>query len=574
MLTIYTESGFVVFKFHHGELAHTNVQLEVVIDDYMFPAFTSPKIHSKTLNSSDIGEAFVRELEFSKMTLRLVHKNDPHDSSEENTVAKLTGNTLTTLQHILYEPKELVLRSNTGELSKITVSARYIPVQMKLDPRESINNMGKLQVKINKGVNLPIADSNGKSDPYCRFYIGNDDKRPVYKTEIIKKNLNPVWNESFEVEVKTRIDAKFRVEVYDYDRGVGDDRLGEAIIDLEPLEPFQPKDVVVTLINPSKDAKPPTNGQPSTIHLHLLFKPDYVMRLSQGSTTFVGGIGGKVGGTAKTIGGVPLKVGGVVVGGAAHGATSIGGKIFGRFHKDKHIDEDAASIANSAVEEPTTNGGGLVSGAPLVDATRNTPAVALVDGSNTPPTPSTPQKEHARNRSTASNYGDRLSVFGGGARGDTGIAHITVVSASGFPSSANLRVIVRLQGSKGSKEVHKTKAHKAGDEAVTYDESFKVPKVTAGSQYQIRVVDHSTFGSDDVLGEGFFLVADQGSEAGQDKAVVVGSGSVVIRSSFDAPDAGLRPSTSHSTAGGDEGDSPAGKMPRRSFLSKRSVSGA
>jgi hypothetical protein len=37
----------------------------------------------------------------------------------------------------------------------------------------------------------------------------------------------------------------------------------------------------------------------------------------------------------------------------------------------------------------------------------------------------------------------------------------------------------------------------------------------------------------------------------------------------------LRPSTSHSTAGGaDEGESPAGKMPRRSFLSKRSVSGA
>lgn len=573
MLTLPIESGFVVFKFHHGELAQSNVQLEVVIDDYMFPAYTSPKIHSKTLNSSDIGEAFIRELEFSKMTVRLVNKNDPHESSEEHTVAKLAGNTLTTLQHILYEPKELVLRSNTGEVSKITVSARYIPVQMKLDPRESINNMGKLHVKVNKGVNLPIADSNGKSDPYCRFFIGDDDKRHIFKTEVIRKNLNPVWNEAFDAEIKTRIDSKFRVEVWDYDRGVGDDRLGEALIDLEPLEPFQPKEVVVTLINPSKDAKPPTNGQPSTIHLNLLFKPDYVMRLSQGSTTFVGGIGGKVGGTAKTIGGVPLKVGGAVVGGAAYGATSIGGKIFGRFHKDKHVDDDAASVANSTIEDPTSNGGGLVSGAPLVDATRNTPAVAL-DGTSTPPTPPTPQKEHTRNRSTASIYGDRLSVFGGGARGDTGTAHITIVSASGFPSSANLRVIVRVLGSKGGKEVHKTKAHKSGDEAVTYDESFKVPKVTAGSQYQIRVVDHSTFGSDEVLGEGFFLVADQGSEAGQDKAVSVGSGSVVIRSSFDAPEAGLRPTTSHSTAGGDEGDSPAGKMPRRSFLSKRSVSGA
>lgn len=574
-----SESGFVVFKFHHGELAHSNVQLEVVIDDYMFPAYTSPKIHSKTLNSSDIGEAFVRELEFSKMTLRLVQKNDSHDSSEEHTVGKLTGNTLTTLQHILYEPKELVLRSNNGELSKITVSARYIPVKMQLDPRESINNMGKVSVKVNKGVNLPIADSNGKSDPYCRFFMGDEEKNQVYKTEIIKKNLNPVWSESFEAEVKTRIESKFRVEVWDYDRGVGDDRLGEALIDLEVLEPFQPKEVVLTLTNASKDVKPPTNGQPSTIHLTLLFKPDYVMRLSMGSTTFVGGIGGKVGGTAKTIGGVPLKVGGVVVGGAAHGATSIGGKLFGRFHKDKHVDDDAASVANSTIEEPTIESrtaGTLVSGAPLVDATRTTPAVALVDGTgtNTPPTPSTPQKEHTRNRSTASIYGDRLSVFGGnGARGDAGTAHITVVSASGFPSSANLRVIVRVQGSKGGKEIHKTKAHKAGDEAVTYDESFKVAKVTAAAQYQLRVVDHATFGSDDVLGEGFFLVADQGSEAGIDKAVAVGPGTVVIRSSFDAPE-GLRPTTSHSTAGVEDGESPAGKMPRRSFLSKRSVSGA
>ncbi|KAJ5481082.1 hypothetical protein N7539_006976 [Penicillium diatomitis] len=569
------ESGFVVFKFHHGEFSHSQVQLEVVIDDYLFAAYTSPKIHSKTLKSTDVGEAFIRELEFSKMTLRLRPMDEDNDRSEDHTVAKLTGNTLTTLQHILYEPKELVLRSNTGQLSKVTVSARYIPVRMTLNPRESINNMGKMQVRVIKGVNLPIADSNGKSDPYCRFYIGGDDKHHIYKTEVIKKNLNPVWNEAFEAEVKSRIDSKFRIECWDYDRGVGDDLLGESFVDLEQLEPFQPKEVVVTLQNPSKGTKPPTNGQPSTIHLNLLFKPDYVMRLTQGSSTFVGGIGGKVGGTAKTIGGVPLKVGGVVVGGAAHGATTIGGKLFGRFSRDKHSEEDAEVIVADADGANRSRAPGIVSGAPLVDVTQDTPALT-VEGAGTPPTPSTPQKEHSRNRSVATSvYGDRLSVFGGGSRGDTGTAHITVVSASGFPPSANLRISVRVQGSKGAKEVHKTKAHKVSSDVVAFDETFKVTKVTAGSQYSIRVVDHATFGSDGVLGEGFFLVADQGSEAGQDKAIVVGSGTVVIRSSFDSPDAaGARPGTSHSITGDEEGNSPAGKMPRRSFLSKRSASGA
>jgi hypothetical protein len=36
----------------------------------------------------------------------------------------------------------------------------------------------------------------------------------------------------------------------------------------------------------------------------------------------------------------------------------------------------------------------------------------------------------------------------------------------------------------------------------------------------------------------------------------------------------LRPTTSHSTAGGDVDGADSPKMPRRSFLSKRSVSGA
>lgn len=43
----------------------------------------------------------MRELEFSKITLRLVSKDDPKDSSEDHTVAKLTGDTLPTLQRIL-----------------------------------------------------------------------------------------------------------------------------------------------------------------------------------------------------------------------------------------------------------------------------------------------------------------------------------------------------------------------------------------------------------------------------------------------------------------------------------------
>lgn len=42
-----------MFKFHEGKLAHSNVHLEVVMDDYMFPAYISPKIRSATAKFED-----------------------------------------------------------------------------------------------------------------------------------------------------------------------------------------------------------------------------------------------------------------------------------------------------------------------------------------------------------------------------------------------------------------------------------------------------------------------------------------------------------------------------------------
>lgn len=421
---------------------------------------------------------------------------------------------------------------------------------MKLDPKESINNMGSLRVEVLDAADLPSADRNGYSDPYCKFYIGGE-KKEIYKTKVQKKTLHPAWNEFFETEIKSRIGANMRVEVFDWDFGDKADHLGAAPVDLEALEPFQASEVTL-----------PLDGKSGAIRLKLLFKPTYVIRSRQGSSTFSGtfAVPGK-------IVGAPVKGVGFVGSNVIRGASFLKHGLKGR-SKDKNQSVDTASLANSTIEENPADARserGL------------SPAAALVDNGSQP---TTPQKEHSRNRSTASTHGDRLSVIGGVGRGETGTAHITIVSATGFPSSANMRVITRVQGSKGAKEVHKTKAHKNGG-SVTYDDTFKVPNTTADAQYQIRVVDHSTFGSDDVLGEAPFFVDDQGSVAGQDKSVPVGEGTVVIRSSFAPSDSGsgLRPSTSHSTAGGDAASEMAGspdsrKLPRRSFLSKRSVSGA
>ena len=422
-----------------------------------------------------------------------------------------------------------MLRSSEGEVSKVTVSARYIPVKMKLDPRESINNMGDLRVDVLDGAELPSADRNGFSDPYCKFRLGDKD---VFKTKVQKKTLHPAWNEFFEIPVKSRIGADFRVDVYDWDFGDKADLLGSSAIDLEGLQPLTSEEVTL-----------PLDGKSGAIKLKLLFRPSYVTRTRQGSSTFSGTFA-----TPGKIVGAPVKGVGFVGGNVIRGASFLKHGIMSRIRGD----DSSSDEIPEETEVPKTDGG--------LEAPETTEV-----------------HHHSRSRSIVSQFSERR-----GGKGEGGSASISIVSADGFPPSANVRVIIKALGHKGSKEIHKTKAIKSGGGPVQYDassETCRVANTTADAQYQIRVVDHSTFGSDDVLGETLFFVDDQGSVAGQDKGVKVGSGTVTARSNFTGSAGGneghLRPMTPGGDAASEVQDSPdSKKLSRRSFLSRRSVSGA
>lgn len=483
----------------------------------------------------------MRELEASQITLRLVEG----DRDDTHVLAKLTGPTLPTLQRCLYTPTELQLRSDSGAISKVKVSLRFIPVQMKLDPSESINNSGDLRIDVLDAADLPSADRNGFSDPYCKFKV---DGNVVYKTKVQKKTLHPAWNEYFETPIKSRIGGDFRVDVYDWDFGDSADFLGGTPIDLESLEPFQAKEVTLGL-----------DGKSGAIRLRLVFKPSYVTRARQGTSTFSGTFA-----APGKIVGAPVKTVGLVGGGVAKGASFIGRGLMSRFRKDE--DHGEAEVATPPREESPP-------GTPSKKDTGLSRAPGLVVEPASPSSPvGTPdlQRRHSRSRSIRSQFGN--------ASGEGGTAVFTLVSATGFPPSANIRCSVRLLGTKGAKEVHKTKAIKSAEGSVQFDsthETFKVPNVTADAQYLLKVVNHATFGADEALGEAHFFVDDQGSTMSKEKTVGVGSGKVVIKSSFtpnEIPNG--RPSTANSANGDADAASVTTDKKRRSFLSKRSVSGA
>ncbi|KAG8627318.1 hypothetical protein KVT40_004801 [Elsinoe batatas] len=535
------ESGLLVFKLLDGDMAHSGCHLEVIMDDNLFPAYSSAKTKSKQYSFNETGDCMVRELDLSKITLRLVDEIDKKGEGDDDVIkAKLTGDTLTVLRQALYTPTQLTLKDKHGRESKITVSLKFIPVKMKLDPAESVNNQGNLRVEVLDAADLPAADRNGYSDPFCKFVL---DGKEIFKSQVQKKTLHPAWNEFFEVPIRSRTAADFEVSVFDWDFGGKDDFLGKASINLDVLEPFRKQEIKLQL-----------DGTSGVIRLGMLFKPDYVTRSRQGSSTFSGTFatpGKIVGAPVKGVG----KAGAFVGGNVIKGATFLGRSFRGK--KDRTSSEDAGA--------PVVAINGDASPINEHDQSFDSPRGNSNGGPDyaTKDLPATPSNR--RSRSIGGGASPNISV-------DTGTAHISIVSASGYPVGTKVQVAVLHDNNKGLKEVLKTKPIKTKTGEVNWEEekhpaTIKVP-TSADAQFRLAVYDHSTFGGSEDLGEAAFFIDDQGT--GGEKSVKVGGGQVVVRSSFEpAP-----PSTSDGKAVDaasfvSGGTSPSGKTLRKSFMGRR-----
>uniref|UniRef100_A0A672MSU9 Extended synaptotagmin-1-like n=1 Tax=Sinocyclocheilus grahami TaxID=75366 RepID=A0A672MSU9_SINGR len=104
----------------------------------------------------------------------------------------------------------------------------------KTTPHSSFATEGMLRIHLVEGQNLVAKDNmmggmvKGKSDPYVKIQIGGE----TFKSQVIKENLNPTWNEMYEVGIPdNNLDVKF--EVYDKDFE-SDDFLGR-LVHLQPL---------------------------------------------------------------------------------------------------------------------------------------------------------------------------------------------------------------------------------------------------------------------------------------------------------------------------------------------------
>nr|XP_005008069.1 multiple C2 and transmembrane domain-containing protein 1 isoform X4 [Cavia porcellus] len=106
--------------------------------------------------------------------------------------------------------------------------------------------MYQLDITLKRGQSLAARDRGGTSDPYVKFKIG---RKEVFRSKIIHKNLNPVWEEKTCVLVE-HLREPLYIKVFDYDFGLQDDFMGSAFLDLTQLDLNRPTDVTLTLKDP------------------------------------------------------------------------------------------------------------------------------------------------------------------------------------------------------------------------------------------------------------------------------------------------------------------------------------
>ncbi|KAL3529138.1 hypothetical protein ACH5RR_008460 [Cinchona calisaya] len=113
------------------------------------------------------------------------------------------------------------------------------------------NSLGLLRIRVKRGVNLAVRDVR-TSDPYVVVKMGHQK----LKTRVIKKDVNPEWNEDLTLSVSDP-NIPIKLTVYDHDLFSMDDKMGDAEFDINAfIEALKmkldglPNGTIVTRVTP------------------------------------------------------------------------------------------------------------------------------------------------------------------------------------------------------------------------------------------------------------------------------------------------------------------------------------
>ncbi|KAI4297761.1 hypothetical protein L6164_037629 [Bauhinia variegata] len=142
-----------------------------------------------------------------------------------------------------------------------------------MDPTKAMKRpVGILTVNVLRAIKLKKKDLLGASDPYVKLKL-TEDKLPSKKTTVKHKNLNPEWNEEFNLVVKDPETQALELIVYDWEQVGKHDRMGMNVIPLKEIPPETPKEITLDLLK-NMDANDPQNAKSrGQVVVELTYKP-------------------------------------------------------------------------------------------------------------------------------------------------------------------------------------------------------------------------------------------------------------------------------------------------------------
>ncbi|XP_028273899.1 multiple C2 and transmembrane domain-containing protein 1 isoform X4 [Parambassis ranga] len=185
------------------------------------------------------------------------------------------------LQSVLVSACRLVQAERCSERRLMLSAMSGVGASSAVPPERAVHSSGmyKLEVELKRGHSLAVRDRGGTSDPYVKFKMAGKE---VFRSKIIHKNLNPVWDERTTL-VLDSLSEPLYVKVFDYDFGRQDDFMGSAYLHLDSLE--QQRTIPVTLV--LKDPQYPDEDL-GTLELAVTLTPkDSPLEERRDSTTML-----------------------------------------------------------------------------------------------------------------------------------------------------------------------------------------------------------------------------------------------------------------------------------------------
>ncbi|XP_047182304.1 C2 and GRAM domain-containing protein At1g03370 isoform X1 [Vigna umbellata] len=124
----------------------------------------------------------------------------------------------------------------------------------------------KLVVRVIEAKNLPPTDPNGLSDPYVRLQLG----KHRFRTKVIKKSLNPKWNEEFSFRVDD-LNEELVISVMDEDKFFNDDFVGQLKVPISIVFEEEIKSLGTAWYSLQPKSKKSKNKESGEIRLSIYF---------------------------------------------------------------------------------------------------------------------------------------------------------------------------------------------------------------------------------------------------------------------------------------------------------------